>query len=71
MSDYSERIINGGTVSLAYEDYARERIQSLTKVCTSPSSNIEQIRGAQLAISELQRLVDLRETLKEQLKRER
>ena len=39
--------------------YADERIVSLTKVCVSPSASVEEIRVAQAAIAELNRLKNL------------
>lgn len=71
MRAYSERIVTGGAVALAYESWAEERIEALTNVCTSPASSVEQIRGAQYGISEMRRLLVLRETLAEEIKRER
>lgn len=68
---YEQRIIQGGSVALAYEDYARERIEQLTKICTSQNASIEQIRGAQIGISEMRALESLRETLIERSKREK
>lgn len=71
MKSYAERIVAGGAVALAYESWAEERIDALTAVCTSPSSSVEQIRGAQYGIAEMRRLLVLRETLAEEIKMER
>lgn len=47
----------------AVQDYAKERIADLTTVCTMTQSTDVQIRQAQAGIVELQRLIDLPNTL--------
>lgn len=59
---HADAIARGGLVAHAYEAYAEDRITQLTAICTSRASSTEDIRGAQTAIQELRRIVDLRET---------
>jgi hypothetical protein len=64
---YEASIAHGGNVAVAYETYARGRVEALTEVCLSPDSTVEQIRAAQAAVSEMRQLIGLRETLRQQL----
>lgn len=60
---WQQNIVAGGATARAYTEYADERIASLTKVCLSGQSSIEQIREAQAGIAELLRLKKLPERL--------
>lgn len=60
---WKNKIVAGGATVQAYTDYAQERIAFHTKVCTSRASPDNDIRAAQAAIEELQRLVSLPENL--------
>ena len=56
---WKEKIAPSTAVWAGVEEYARERIAELANVCTSAESTDIQIRQAQSAIQELQRLVSL------------
>ncbi len=45
-------------------DYAQERIGDLTNVCCSPDASDKEIRAAQAAIQEMQRLMSLPQVIK-------
>lgn len=64
MKDFEHQIMNGGVTTSAFEDYARERIEELTRVCINPEASLEQIRVAQAGIQELDLITGLRERLK-------
>jgi len=57
-------IAAGGTTAEAYNAYARERIEALTKTCVSSTSDEQAIRVAQGGIAELRNLLALRDNLK-------
>lgn len=70
MRPYVERIVHGGAVSVAYEQWAEDRINDLTEVCISPNSTVEQIRSAQAKINVLFEVVNLRELMQNELERD-
>jgi hypothetical protein len=57
-------IAAGGATAEAYNAYARERIEALTKTCVSSTSDEQAIRVAQGGIAELRNLLALRDNLK-------
>lgn len=67
MTDYEERIIHGGTVSAAYEAYAKAREEGLLRICASRTASMEDVRAAQAQLEEVRRLMELREQLRKRM----
>lgn len=61
---WKERIASGGATWDAVVEWARERIANHEKVCRSRMAPEPDIRAAQAAIEELERLCDLPRKLK-------
>lgn len=57
-------IVDNAAMWRGVEGYVSERIVDLTSVCTSPESTDLDIRRAQAAINELQRLLALPQIIK-------